>query len=259
VSAVNYHETVWSDLFPGNYLTVSCLEPAVLAVETSLELQSCQRYRTVYRLDGGAGTDDKLRWLLNRGYQVIAKGYSGRRAHNLAQRVTRWDRYSADAWLGSVASPVDYGRPVQVIVKRWQHKDAWKHSYYVTTLRLPSKVAILDGYNLRGGAEVEQFREDKGGLHLSARRKRLFPAQKALIRLTDLTHNLLADFRYRGLAGSPFANWGLKRIVRDLLQVPGRLYFQGPELKRIDLLTTHPYAKNLLVCLNNYCNSPFPE
>ena len=128
-----------------------------------------------------------------------------------------------------------------------------------TTLTLPSKTALMNLYNLRGGAEVEQFREDKGGLHLSARRKRTFQAQKTLILLTDLAHNLLADFRRRGLTPSRFARWGLKRITRDLLSMPGRLAFQGAELKRIDLLATHPYAEELLICLEKYCSGPFGE
>jgi hypothetical protein len=109
VSAINYHETIWSELFPGNRNTVEYLQPAVLAVETALELGSAQRLRTVYRLDGGAGTDDKLRWLLARDYHVVAKGFSGRRAQVLTHQVQRWDRYGADAWLGQVAAPIDFG------------------------------------------------------------------------------------------------------------------------------------------------------
>lgn len=119
MSAINYHETLWSDLFAGNRHTVECLQPAVMAVETSLELDPPQRRRTVYRLDGGSGTDDKLRWLLARDYQVVVKGFSGRRAQALAQQVARWDRYGPDAWLGSVPVPVDWGRPVQTVVKKW--------------------------------------------------------------------------------------------------------------------------------------------
>jgi hypothetical protein len=246
-------------LFAGNRNTVECLQPAVLAVETALELDPSQRQRTVYRLDGGAGTDDKLDWLLNRDYHVIAKGFSGRRAQTLAQRVQRWDRYGSDAWLGRVASPVDFGRPVRLVVKKWQLNQAWKHSYFLTTLPLSSNTALLQLYNLRGGAEVEQFREDKGGLHLSARRKRSWQAQKSLILLTDLAHNLLADFRYRGLANSRFINWGLKRIARDLLQMPGLLVFEDAQLKRIELLATHPYATELLICLEKYLSTPFDE
>lgn len=256
---VNYQETIWSDLFAGNRLTLSCLQPAVLGVESSLELSSEQRKRTLYRLDGGSGADDKLRWLLNRDYQVLAKGYSGKRAQALAQTVSRWDAYDASSWLGTVPSPVDFGRPVHLIVRRRLHKGQFKHSYYVTTLTFPSKTAFMNRYNQRGSAEIEQFREDKSGLSLSSRRKQSFHAQKAVILMTDLAHNLLADFRYRALPDSPFAHWGLKRIVRDLLAVPGRLYFEGTQLKRIELLASHPYANELIICLEKYVSSGFGE
>jgi hypothetical protein len=86
---------------------------------------------------------------------------------------------------------------------------------------------------------------------------RSFEAQKAMILLTDLTHNLLADFLRRALADSPFAHWGLKRIVRDLLAIPGRLYLLDGQLKRIELLATHPHAAAMIICLEKYCSTPF--
>jgi len=236
---------------------MACLQPAVMGVESSLDLGLQQRQRTLYRLDGGAGTDENLAWLLARGYHLLSKGYSGKRAHALAQQVSRWDAYDAQCWLGSVPPPVDFGRPVQVLLKRRLHKGQYKHSYYVTTLAFPSKQAFMNRYNLRGGAEIEQFRADKEGLHLSARRKQSFQAQKAIILLTDLAHNLLTDFRYRALAETPFASWGLKRLVRDLLAMPGRLYFDRSQLKRIDLLADHPYAEALSICLEKYCSTDF--
>jgi len=257
INAVSYHETLWSDLFPGNQLTMHCLQQAVLAVESSFELAPEARKRTLYRLDGGSGTDEKLRWLLARGYQVLGKGFSGKRAKALAAHVSRWDVYDDQSWLGWVEPTFDLGRPVQVVVKRRLHKGKFKHSYYVTTLSFPSKRALMDRYNQRGGAEIEQFRADKSGLHLSARRKRSFVAQKALILLTDLAHNLLADFHCRALADSRFAEWGLKRIVRDLLAVPGRLHFRSGQLKRIELLASHPYADELIICLEKYCSGRF--
>ena len=130
VSAINYHETVWSDLFAGNQLTAKCLVSAVLAVESSLDLGAAQRKRTVYRLDGGAGTDEKLKWLIQRDYQFIAKGFSGKRAYALSRQVVRWDAYDNTCWLGSVSSPIDFGRPVQVVVKKRLHKQDFKHSYH---------------------------------------------------------------------------------------------------------------------------------
>jgi len=56
-----------------------------------------------------------------------------------------------------------------------------------------------------------------------ARRKRSFTGQKGYILLTDLAHNLLADFAHHGLNRSSFAGFGPKRIVRDLLNMPGLL------------------------------------
>lgn len=236
---------------------MQCLQQAVLGVESSFELAPSQRNRTLFRLDGGSGTDENLRWLLDRGYQILGKGFSGKRAKALADHVFRWDVADAQSWLGWVEPTFDLGKSVQVVVKKRLHKGHWKHSYYITTLTFPSKRALMARYNQRGGAEIEQFRADKSGLHLSARRKRQFVAQKALVLLTDLAHNLLADFHRRALAESRFADWGLKRIVRDLLAVPGRLHFEAGQLKRIELLATHPYADELIICLERYCSEPF--
>jgi hypothetical protein len=97
-----------------------------------------------------------------------------------------------------------------------------------------------------------QFRNDKNGLHLAARRKRRFPAQKALILLTDLAHNLLADFHRMALTDTKFEDFGPKRMVRDLLAIPGKLTFEEGQLKRIDLIESHPHAKSMLVCLKKH-------
>ena len=104
-------------------------------------------------------------------------------------------------------------------------------------------------YNARGAAEVEQFRNDKSGLSLAARRKRSFTGQQAYILLADLAHNLLADFHHRVLSGSRFDDYGLKRIVRDVLATPGRLVFEDGQLKRIELLSQMQNAEDLLTCL----------
>ena len=253
VSAVKYRETIWSDLYPGNRHTVRCFQPAVLAAENALELAPAQRQRTVWRIDGGAGSDEQLRWLLARGYHVMAKGTSNRRANALAQQVPRWDAYR-DVWLGEVPPPADYGQPVRVFVKRRLKNDAFCHSYYVTTLSLPSKGHFIAYYDRRGAAEIEQFRNDKSGLRLGARRKRSFLGQKGYILLTDLVHNLLADFHHGALVGTCFEPYGLKRIVRDLLAIPGRLVFDAGKLSRIELLSLNQIAEDLLICLEMYCS-----
>lgn len=223
----------------------------MIGAEIALELALEQRQRTVWRIDGGAGSDDHLIWLLGRGHQVVAKGMSNRRAEALARQVRRWDPYQ-EIWLGEVAPPIDYGRPVRFFVKRRLKEGVFCHSYYVSSLTLPSKGLFMAGYDNRGGAEVEQFRSDKSGLSLEVRRKHSFPAQMGFLLLTDLAHNLLADFYHQALIGSRFEAYGVKRIVRDLLTVPGRLIFDGQKLVRIDLLTLNQFAKDLAICLERY-------
>jgi hypothetical protein len=179
---------------------------------------------------------------------------SNRRAEALARQVGRWDAYH-EAWLGEVDPPVDYGRPVRVFVKRRRKDDKFCYSYYVSTLSLPSKAHFLAYYDRRGGAEVEQFRNDKSGLSMGTRRKQSFTGQKGYILLTDLAHNLLADFARRALIGSKFESYGLKRIVRDLLAIPGRLIFENDQLVRVELLSLKQNAKDLAICLEKYCSN----
>jgi hypothetical protein len=252
-------ETVWSDLFAGNRHTIQCLQPAVLGAETALELSEQQRRRTVLRFDGGSGSDEQFRWLLARGYHLLGKGLSGRRAKALARQVQRWDPYGPDAWAGEVPPPVDLGRPVRFMVKKRLKSDKIVHSYYVSTLSWSSKTPYLAHYDNRGGAEVEQFRNDKSGLSLEARRKRSFTGQKAYILLTDLAHNLLANFHHSALIDSPFADYGQKRIVRDLLNYPGRLLFDQEKLVRVELLSQKHFSDELVKCLNRFILSQNTE
>ena len=226
----------------------------MLASETALELAPVQRKRTVWRMDGGAGTDKHLIWLLSRGYHVLSKGISNRRAEALSRRVQRWDTYAENTWLGEVTPPIDYGRPVRVFVKRRLKDGQFLHSYYISTLSLPSKGCFQRLYDARGGAEVEQFRNDKSGLSLEARRKRSFTGQTGYILLTDLAHNLLADFAHRALAQSSFASFGPKRIVRDLLNLPGLVNWSENQLQ-IDLLSKNQFSEELAMCLVRYCSA----
>jgi hypothetical protein len=240
-------------VYPGSRHTLHCLQPAVEASETALELSPEQRKRTVWRMDGGAGSDDQLIWLLARGYHIMAKGLSNRRAEALARQVQRWDLYQENAWLGEVDPPTDYGCPVRVFVKRRLKNEQFLHSYYVSTLSLPSKGSFLHLYDDRGGAEVEQFRNDKSGLSMEARRKRSFTGQKGYILLTDLAHNLLADFAHSGLSGSSFAGYGPKRIVRDLLKMPGLVTLAENQVQ-VDLLSQNQFSEELAMCLVKYCS-----
>lgn len=252
MSAVDYEETVWSQLFVGNQHTVNCLPDAMAGVQSSLDLDPKQRRRAVWRFDGGGGSEANFRLLLNQGYHVHAKGLSSNRAAALAKRITRWDAYD-DIWLGEVKTSFNWGRPLRIFVQRRLKKNKVLHSYYVSTLTLPSKKSFLTLYRDRGGAEVEQFREDKSGLAMAVRRKASFNGQSGYILLTDLAHNLLADFKRHALSGSRFETYGLKRMVRDLLAMPGTLTFDDKErLAYVKLPSQMKNSTDLLFCLERY-------
>jgi len=52
----------------------------------------CQRRQVLIRLDAGFGSDDNINWLLHRGYHVLSKGYSGKRATAFARQVRQWQQ-----------------------------------------------------------------------------------------------------------------------------------------------------------------------
>lgn len=221
-------------------------------MQSSLDLDEKQRQRSVWRFDGGGGSEENFRLLLQQGYHVHAKGLSNSRAAALAKQVTRWDAYDG-IWLGEVKTNFDWGRPIRVFVQRRLKNDKFLHNYFVSTLTLPSKKHFLSLYQERGGAEVEQFRQDKSGLAMAVRRKSSFNGQTAYILLTDLAHNLLADFKRHALVESRFEAFGLKRIVRDLLCCPGELVFDNQgNLVYVKLLSQKKISSDLLICLERY-------
>ena len=86
-------------------------------VQSSLDLDQKQRNCTVWRFDGGGGSEDNFRLLLGQGYHVHAKGLSSSRAAALAKRVTRWDAYDG-IWLGEAKTAFTWGRPLRIFVQR---------------------------------------------------------------------------------------------------------------------------------------------
>ncbi|KAA3659385.1 MAG: hypothetical protein DWQ04_22515 [Chloroflexi bacterium] len=105
---------------------------------------------------------------------------------------------------------------------------------------------------------MAQFRQDKSGLVMAVRRKSSFNGQTAYILLTDLAHNLLADFKRHALVGLRFESFGLKRIVRDLLCIPGELIFDNQgKFIYVKLLSQTKNSTDLLICLERYCFERF--
>lgn len=246
-----YRESLISQLYPGNQHSTHCLQPAVTTFEERLRLAPTRRHKIVWRLDGGFGSDKNIGYLVDRGYHVLAKGASNRRAGKLATQVKRWRAVRADKFVGCVPTPVSFSRPVHTFVTRTEVGRQSKLAYLYSTLT-GSAVQTVRLYDLRGGAETE-FRADKsGGGNLHKRRKQQRDAQEVWIHLTDMVHNYLSWFTRHHLAASPFQDYGPLRIIRDLFHTPGWVEVQDGKLLSVKLLRSAPQAPELLACLARF-------
>jgi hypothetical protein len=102
-----------------------------------------------------------------------------------------------------------------------------------------------------GGGIETSFGEDKGGLGITKRNKKRFEAQRLLMLLGTLAHNLLTwSRRWLCRSGpqqaSQIQQYGIKRMIRDLYQISGTLSFdkQG-RLRVIALQSASSLAKLL--------------
>jgi hypothetical protein len=246
-----YRESVLSQLYPGYQHSSNCLVPAVLTFETMLGLPAQLRHKCIWRIDQGFGGDHNINWLLERQYQVIAKGCSNRRVAKLAREVQRWRAVRDDKWVGKVPTPEKFVRPVDTFVIRYQTHRGWKHSYLLSTLNM-SGIVTVHFYDQRGGAETG-FRTDKsGGAHLNKRRKHKRDAQEAWVLLTDMCHNFISWFSHHILADSPFASYGFLRISRDLFHIPGLVEMKDDQLLSVKFLRSSPHAADLIDCLQRF-------
>lgn len=121
VLATWYTEIVVKRLFSGTTQLTAALQPLIEAGEKTLELTAEQRQRTVLRIDSGGGSVDDINWMLERGYLVHAKDYSGQRAERLADGVQEWidDLCNTRRRIGWVTEETNlYTRPVRRIAVR---------------------------------------------------------------------------------------------------------------------------------------------
>lgn len=250
MSAPQYHETLLSLLYPGHQTSNRSLRPTVEAVEQLLQILDRQHRRhIVVRLDAGFGTDTNINWLLHRGYHVLSKGYSGKRAAAVAHHVRRWQQLDTSKWIAPMPRSLAnrYYRRTQTVVLRWQSEKTRRFKYALLICSLIDRdlVQISRLYDERAGIENE-IKADKAGLLLPRRRKKHWNAQEALVLLTDLAHNILAWTRQFWASQPAIGNVGIYFIVNEILPIPGKLSFNDDQLVKVRLQASHPLAKPVL-------------
>jgi len=246
VTASRYEEIVVERLYDGQGQLTQVLQSLMQAAETTLALDRVRRSRTIVRVDAGGGSVVNVNWLLARGYEYHGKDYSGPRVANLIREVTRWVRDAHDPTreVGWVATPTDlYCRPVRRIAVRCRKKNGLYGYGVILSSLTPALVLALTGqappaesdeaavlrayvsfYDQRGGGIEIDIKQDKQGLATPHRNKKRFAAQEVLLQLEALAHNTLIWAR-RWLAPHcpKIANFGLLRLVRDVLQMNGKI------------------------------------
>jgi hypothetical protein len=87
---------------------------------------------------------------------------------------------------------------------------------------------------------------DKRGLGLAGLRKRRLSAQKVVVLLIQLAHNLLIwSRRWLATATPRLGGFGLVRLVQEVWAVPGRVKLVGDQLRRVRLRPEHPRAREV--------------
>jgi hypothetical protein len=265
VLATDYDEIIVDRLYDGKRQLNRSLLDLVQQAQRVLGLDAPKRRATILRIDGGAGDDVNINWVLTQGYQLLIKLTSWRRAHKLSACVRAWfaDPKIAERAVGWVEQPLEFAQPTrQLLVRTPKSNGEWAYCLLVTTLSdtrlfalahraLPptpsaqeQALALLHAYDQRGGGIETQNRGDKQGLCLTHRNKRKFVAQEMLVLLAQLAHNFVIWTRNELAHADPrLGKYGIQRTVRDALQIPGCVTFNATgNIQKVTLNERHPLA-----------------
>jgi hypothetical protein len=245
VHAPQYHETLFSRVYPGNQESSPTYKPIVDTLDLFLPLTVVQKQRTILRSDAGFGSDDNVNYALKAQWQVLTKNKGGRRPEAWARRVVAedWQSLGKERWVAQAIDPPPYARPTRCLVLRWLTSTGLvKYAVVLCSIPTWTMAETIAHYDDRGACETE-IQADKGGLKMERRRKKCLAAQEAVILLTDVAHNLAAWVRQWMFSDQPLAGFGTTRLTEDVFQLPGRLLFEHGQLTEVQLNRLHPHAE----------------
>jgi hypothetical protein len=280
-------EIVAESLYPGNRTSCMVFKEMVSKMEGQLSLDTRDKRRLIrLRLDGGFGTDENINYALYRGYHLLAKVFSWKRARALAKSVDEWIDISPGSdnrprQAGWVTKPHRYGRRTRQLAIRTPKKkgDGYKYSVLVITDMSADINTVISDYDGRSGVPESTFCQDNQGLGMRKRRKRGFVAQQMLTLLNQLAHNLIrwmqkwlttavedsveqspaksqpsedelcyskSSVSEDGLLVVKTLNsFGMKRFVRHILSVSGRIVVKKGKVSRVILNPLYPLINRI--------------
>ncbi len=189
-------EIIAEELYPGNRLSCQVFDQMLSEMEEVLSLDTKEkRQRICLRIDGGFGTDKNINHALWKGYQLLAKMFSGNRAKVLAQSVQQWVDVDGQGTrqAGWVTQPNRYGRKTRqlaVCKPNPKKKSGFNYVVLVVTDMTTDMLTLLRRYDARSGVPESTFCQSNQGLAQRQLRKHQFVAQQMLVLLSQLAHNL---------------------------------------------------------------------
>ncbi len=216
-----------------------------------------RRARTEWRLDSGWGSEEIINWLLVRGYQVTGKFKSTSRVKKLVGPITAWaPTASPGREVAPVPAPVELARPCAQYAVRTPSKEkagGYSHAVLFTSRRELGMQATVAHYDDRAAMEAD-LKNDKRGLGLGVLRKRKLTAQRLVVLLGQLAHNVLIWAR-RWLAETAprLSHFGIVRLVQEVWAVPGRVKLVGDHVTHVPLRPQHPRARDVCHGLRPLC------
>lgn len=279
-------EIVAECLYPGNITSCMVFEEMTERMEQRLSLDTKDKRSLVrLRMDGGFGTDENINYALWRGYHLLAKVFSWKRAKALAKSVDEWvdispgpDNRSRQA--GWITKSHRYGRKTKQLAIRMSKKkgNGYQYSVLVSTDMDADLYSTVNDYDGRSGVPESTFCQDNQGLGMRKRRKKSFVAQQMLVLLNQLAHNLIRwiqcwmikamkllssqdswwnpsddatakELEEPAIVEKTIGNLGMKRMVRQVLCLSGEVTLKKGKVTQINLNPLYPMVYRIRTAL----------
>ncbi len=257
VRAAATQEIVWETVIASRRVeSLPILQEAIYEMEKRLSLAGedaetvKKRGRTEIRLDSGWGSGPNITWRMSRGYQVTGKFRSASRVRKLVCGINTWQPTSSPGReVAEVPQPVAFVRPLTQYAVRTpskEHTSGYYHAVVFTSRTDLTMTGVVEHYDGRAGMEAD-LKGDKHGLGLAVIRKRLLPAQKLVVLLVQLAHNILLWARFWLSQYAPrLRAYGIVRLIGQVWAIPGRVKLTEQEgVVRVRLRRQHPRARDV--------------
>ena len=218
-------EIIAEELYPGNRLSCQVFVEMVSEMEQTLSLDTKEKRQRI-------GTDKHINPALWKGYQLLAKMFSGNRAKVLAQSVDQCVDVDGQGTrqAGWVTKPHRYGRKTRQLAVRKPNpkkKSGFNYVFLVVTDMTTDMLTLLQSYDARSGVPESTFFQDNQGLAQRQLRKHQFEGQQMLMLLSQLAHNL--------------CQW-LKRWMVDALAAKAQMEQYAQQMMSSQSADTHTHA-----------------